>query len=192
MIEAMSRWSPDARGRLEQAAFELFLERGYDQTTVADIALRAGLTERTFFRHYADKREVLFSGETELKDEMLGVLAGLAPDVPTIESVRIAIEAIASVMRDLRAGARKRQRIIDAHADLQERSLIKRANVTAALADGLTKRGVPDAEANLAADLGMAIFYLAFARWIDDPQEREFADIVHEGFEQLKSLASGR
>jgi AcrR family transcriptional regulator len=187
----MSRWSPDSRGRLEQAAYELFNERGYDQTTVADIAARAGLTERTFFRQYADKREVFFGGSQALKDVMLEAVAALPPGVSAIEAVRVAVEAIAHFMRDRRSMARERQRIVDAHADLQERGLIKRATLTAALADGLRQRGVSESEANLAADLGMSIFYIGFTEWIDDPAEREFVAIVHEKFEQLKTLASG-
>jgi len=187
----MSRWSPDARGRLEQAAYDLFLERGYEQTTVADIAERAGLTERTFFRHYADKREVLFGGADALKDELVRALADVPPAVPTIEAVRAAVEAIAHLMRGRRALARERQRIVTAHADLQERGLIKRATLTTALARGLEQRGVPASEASLAADLGMAIFHVGFERWLDDPAEREFVELVRDGFEQLKALASG-
>src|ERR1700688_1588536 len=99
----MSRWKPGARGRLEQAAYELFLGDGYEQTTVADIAKHAGLTERTFFRHYADKREVLFGGAAALQDELLQALHGVPPDLPTIEAVRIAVEAVSSLMRGRRA-----------------------------------------------------------------------------------------
>ena len=75
----MGRWEPNARGRLEQAAMELYLERGFDQTTVAEIAERAGLTERTFFRHFADKREVLFAGAGALQELLVSAVAG-APD----------------------------------------------------------------------------------------------------------------
>src|SRR5271155_5203681 len=116
----MSRWKPDARGRLEQTAYELFLERGYDQTTVAEIAHRAGLTERTFFRHYADKREVLFGGAAALQDELLRALGQVPPALPTIEAVRIAVEAASRLMHGRHALARERQRIVAAHADLQE------------------------------------------------------------------------
>jgi AcrR family transcriptional regulator len=187
----MSRWSPNARGRLEQAAYELFLDRGYDQITVADIAERAGLTERTFFRHYADKREVLFGGATLLQDELPRALAELPPDLPTIETVRIAVEAMSSLMHGRRVLARERQRIVAAHADLQERDLNKRASLTAALSEALQKRGIPEPAASLAAGMGMAVFYVAFAHWLDDPAERELTEIVHEGFVQLKVLAAG-
>ena len=187
----MSRWSPNARGRLERAAYELFRDRGYEQITVADIAQRAGLTERTFFRHYADKREVLFGGAAVLQSELLRALGELPPALPTIEAVRTAVEAVANVMQGHRALSRERQRIVVAHADLQERELIKRATLTAALAQALQQRGVPEPAASLAADMGMAVFYVGFVRWLDDPAERELVDIVREGFDQLKAVAAG-
>ncbi len=187
----MSRWSPNSRGRLEQAAYELFLDRGYEQTTVADIAKRAGLTERTFFRHYADKREVLFGGTAVLQHELLQAIHGLPPAVSPIEAVRIAVVAASRLMHGRRALSRERQQVVDAHADLQERGLIKRATLTAALAHGLQQRGVPEPAASLAADMGMAVFYVGFGRWLDDPAGRELVEIVHEGFDELKAVAAG-
>ncbi len=188
----MSRWGPNARGRLQEAAFELFRARGYEQTTVADIAKRAGLTERTFFRHYADKREVLFDGAAALQDELLRALEALPKELPTIEAVRIAVEAVSRPMQQRRAFARERGKMIAAHADLQERELIKRATLTAALARSLQQRGVPEPTASLAADMGMTVFYVGFGRWLDDPSDRELVDIVREGFDRLKAVAAGR
>jgi AcrR family transcriptional regulator len=187
----MSRWEPNARGRLERAAYELFLDQGYEQTTVADIAQRAGLTERTFFRHYADKREVLFGGSTALRDELMRALGELPPALPTIEAVRIAVEAISTLMHGRLALARERQRIVAAHAELQERELIKRATLTTALARALQQRGVPEPDASLAAEMGLAVFHVGFVRWLDDSAGRELVEIVHEGFDQLKGVASG-
>jgi AcrR family transcriptional regulator len=187
----MSRWNPNARGRLEQAAYDLFLERGYEQTTVADIAARAGLTERTFFRHYADKREVFFGASGLLLEEMLGAFDAMPPSLPALEAVRIAVEAAAGLMHGRRALARERQTIVEAHRDLQERGLIKRATLTAALADALRKRGVGEYEAGLSADIGMAVFHVAFTRWLDEPTGREFVDVIHEGFERLRAVADG-
>src|ERR1700729_2137088 len=177
----MSRWQPNARGRLEQAAYELFLDQGYERTTVADIAKRAGLTERTFFRHYADKREVLFGGSATLHDELLRALDEAPPTLPTIEAVRIAVEAIAAFMHGRRALSRERQRIVVAHADLQERELNKRATLTSALAQGLQRRGVPEPSASLAAEMGIGVFFVGFVRWLDDPEDRELVAVVHEG-----------
>jgi AcrR family transcriptional regulator len=187
----MSRWSPNARGRLEQAAYELFLSQGYEGTTVADIAERAGLTERTFFRHYADKREVLFGGAGALQDELLRALREAPAALPTIEAVRIAVEALSTQLHGRRALARERQRIVAANADLQERELIKRAMLTASLAQALQQRGVPEPAASLAADMGITVFYVGFGHWLDDPADRDLVEIVHEGFGQLKAVASG-
>src|SRR5271156_4818825 len=103
MIAAMSRWEPNARGRLEKAAYELFLGRGYDQTTVADIAKRAGLTERTFFRHYADKREVLFGGASAMQDALLRALSQADAGLSTLDAVRVAVEAISGLLKGRRA-----------------------------------------------------------------------------------------
>ncbi len=191
MMVKMSRWSPNARGRLEQAAYELFLDKGYEPTTVADIAKRAGLTERTFFRHYADKREVFFGGAAALQEELLRALDGAPPAFSAIEAVRIAVEAMSKLMHGRRALSRERQRIVAAHADLRERELIKRATLTAALAGALQRRGVREPAASLAADMGMAVFHVGFGRWLEDPAGRELVDVVHEGFDQLKAVASG-
>ncbi len=187
----MGRWNPDARGRLEQAAYELVRDRGYDETTVADIARRAGLTERTFFRHFADKREVLFGGAVVLQAEVVRTLDGLPAAISTIEAVRIAVEAASRLMHGRRDLARERRQVVAAHADLRERELVKRATLTAALAEALRRRGVAEPAASLAADFGMAVFYIGFDHWLDDPAGREFVEVVHEGFDQLKALSLG-
>src|SRR5262245_23924099 len=118
-MRGMARWAPDSRGRLAHAAFELFAERGYESTTVAEIARRAGLTERTFFRHFTDKREVLFAAgnlEEELARTVVEAPEALAP----LEAASAGIEAIAAMLpgRDV---ARQRQGIIVANPELQER-----------------------------------------------------------------------
>jgi len=187
----MSRWEPNARGRLERAAYELFRDCGYDQTTVADIAKRAGLTERTFFRHYADKREVLFGGAGDLNAELARTLDGVSPELPAIEAVRAAVEAISAAMHGRLPIARERQRIIATHPDLQERDLIKRSTMTASLERGLLRRNVPEPAASLAAEIGIAVFYSGFARWLSDPAERELIEIVRERFDELKAVATG-
>ena len=131
MIDVMTRWEPNARGRLEQAALELYAERGFERTTVADIATRAGLTERTFFRHFADKREVLFAGAEELQELLVGTAAGARRPRTPIEAVAAALEAVSGWFRDRRERARRRQAVIAANAELQERELVKLASVAA-------------------------------------------------------------
>ncbi len=161
----MGRWEPNARGRLVQAAFALYGERGFEQTTVAEIAERAGLTERTFFRHFADKREVLFAGADALQELLVSTVAN-APDVAGADRRggrgRSRPPALSS--RREEQLARQRQAIIAASAELQERELIKLASLAAALAEALRRRGVDDPAASLTAEAGIAVFKVAFER----------------------------
>jgi AcrR family transcriptional regulator len=161
----MARWEPNARERLAQAALELYQERGFDETAVADIAARAGLTERTFFRYFGDKREVLFGGSSELQDLLTGSIATAAAARP-IDIVEEALEAASPWFEGRRPFSRARHAVIAAHPALKERELIKLASLAAAMATALQARGVPAAEATLAAEAGLAVFKLAFARWV--------------------------
>ena len=170
---------------------DLYRERGYDQTTVAEIAARAGLTERTFFRYFADKREVLFSGSTILKDILVDEVAAAPATMAPIDVVAAALEATAPMFEARRDRARRRQDLIEAHADLKERELIKLATLASALKDALRIRGVPAPAASLAADAGMAIFKSAFERWLDDVKKRDIAYHVRESLGELKSVTSG-
>ncbi|WP_239077790.1 TetR/AcrR family transcriptional regulator [Streptomyces sp. SID9124] len=187
----MGRWEPNARGRLEQAAMELYGERGYEQTTVTEIAKRAGLTERTFFRHYADKREVLFAGSALLRERLVSGLEEAPPSAPPIEAVAGALRAAAAVFDERREQARQRQRIITANAELQERELVKLASLAAAMREALRVRGVSEPAAGLAAEAGIAVFKVAFERWIDSVGERGMGAFILEGLAGLESLMAG-
>lgn len=186
----MGRWEPNAQGRLVQAAFELYGERGFEQTTVEEIAKRAGLTERTFFRHFADKREVLFWGASALEEQFRRALEGSPASLPEIDAVGNALEAVAVDFEERRAFARERHRIISANAELQERERIKLASLAAALAEALRRRGAGDMTANLSAEMGIAIFRIGFERWIDETNERTFVQIVRDSLDELKTVVS--
>jgi AcrR family transcriptional regulator len=188
----MGRWEPNARGRLEQAALELYLERGFEQTTTAEIARRAGLTERTFFRHFADKREVLFGGQGTLRDFIVDAVAGAPGSATAIDAVAAALEATGPIFRDRRELARRRQAVIDANAELRERELTKMASLASAVADVLRSRGVGDLPASLAAEAGIAVFRVAFERWISETGQADLAGLMRESFEELKAVAAGR
>ena len=166
MIVGMGRWEPNARGRLEQAALELYVERGFEQTTVAEIAERAGLTERTFFRHFADKREVLFAGAGALQELLVSAVAGAPDSAAPIDAVAAALEAAGALLQERREYARQRRPSSPRTPELQERELIKLASLAAALADALRRRGVTDPAASLTAEAGIAVFKIAFERWI--------------------------
>jgi len=191
MIGAMSRWEPNARGRLAQAAFELFGERGFEQTTAAEIAARAGLTERTFFRHFADKREVLFWGSGELQELLVGAVVSAPESAAPIDAISAALAAAAAMFQERREGSRQRQAIIAGHADLQERELIKLAALAAAMAGALRGRGTGEPAASLAAEAGIAVFRVAFERWVSQAGEQDLALLIRDSLDQLKAVTAG-
>ena len=186
----MGRWEPNARGRLQQAALELYSDGGFENTTVSQIAQRAGLTERTFFRHFTDKREVLFWGARELQDLLVKAVADAPDSVGPLDSVATALQAASAVFQQ-REFSRQRQSIIAANPELQERELIKLASLSAAIADTLRRRGVPDPAASLTAEAGIAVFKIAFERWVDETNEQDFPRLIRESLDELKAVIAG-
>jgi AcrR family transcriptional regulator len=188
----MGRWQPDAAGRLQQAALELYADRGYEQTTVAEISQRAGLTERTFFRHFADKREVLFRGSEELEKLIVDAVEAAPASATPIEAIAVGLGAASAIFDARRRPySLKRQSVIDANPELQERELVKLASLAAALADALRRRGVQDRAAGLIAEAGVAVFRIAFEHWVHDGSNRDFARLVHEAIAELRTVAAG-
>jgi AcrR family transcriptional regulator len=188
----MSRWEPNARGRLERAALELFVERGFEQTTVAEIAQRAGLTERTFYRHFADKREVLFAGAGALQEFLVRAVADAPASVAPLDAVAGALQAAASMFQQRGDYPRQRQAVIAANPELQERELIKLAALAAAMAGALRGRGVPEPTATLAAEAGTAVFRIAFARWTADDGQPDLTELIQESLGKLRAVTAGR
>lgn len=160
------RWQPDARGRLQQAAIELFAESGYERTTVAEIAQRAGVTERTFFRHFPDKREVLFDGAHALQDTLVGAVVNAPEDAGPIEAAAAGLRAAGTMLQGRRPYAGVRSRIIAASEELQEREAKKLLALSEAVAEALRGRGVDDPAASLAADAAISVFRVGFERWV--------------------------
>jgi len=187
----MGRWEPDSRGRLLEAAFALFSEHGYDATTVAEIAERAGLTERTFYRHFADKREVLFWGAGLLQEGVVAAVEAAPADASAIDAVAAGLAAAAERLQEGRAFARQRQAIIVTSAELRERELIKLASLSVAIAGALSARGVDAASATLSGEVAVAVFKIAFGRWITQTGDRGFAVLMTEALDELKAVAAG-
>jgi AcrR family transcriptional regulator len=188
----MGRWEPNAHGRLERAALELYSERGFEQTTVAEIAKRAGLTERTFFRHFADKREVLFWGAGSLQELLVGAVASAPDSAAPIDAVAAAIEAAGTLLQERREYARQRQAVIAANVELQERELIKLASLASAIAGTLRQRGVRDLAASLTAEAGIAVFRIAFERWVSETSEADLPQLIRESLDELKAVTAGK
>jgi len=182
----MGRWEPDARGRLAKAAMTLYAEHGFEQTTVAQIAARAGLTERTFFRHFADKREVLFYGMDRLRDLLARAVVDAPDSATALDAAGAAFEAAGSMLQENPERVRLRDAIVSANAELRERELIKLAALAAAVADALRERGIAEPTASLAAETGVAVFKVAFARWVSEPGQPDLPGIFRESMAELR------
>jgi AcrR family transcriptional regulator len=185
----MPRSGENVRRRLQQAALELFGERGYELTTAAEIAAKAGVTERTFFRHFADKREALFDGETALGD-ILGSAVREAPaELGPWDALFRAFRAAERLFVENRSFAEPRRRIIDSSPALQERALAKTRSLVAGLASALRGRGVAEHEATLAAQMGMAALGHAVASWFDDGSS-DLDDHLVQAFRKVRDLSA--
>ncbi|MER0481470.1 TetR family transcriptional regulator [Streptomyces sp. Edi2] len=183
----MPRSGAEARRRLQQAALELYRERGFDQTTTAEIAARAGVNERTFFRHFPDKREVLFDGEGALRAALIQAVAE-APD--GLQPLDILLGAFRKAGRTLEENlpfSAPRREVIARTPALRERDLTKAASLTEAVAEALRQRDVADRLAGLAAQTGWAAFHQAAQAWIDDPSQSLDAHLSR-AFDDLRTL----
>jgi AcrR family transcriptional regulator len=186
----MARWEPGARERLQAAALRCFADRGFDGTTVAEIAAAAGLTERTFFRHFADKREVIFSGQEEFEEAFVAGLDAEAGTDP-MALVAAALDGAAGFFPDeRRTFARARQVVIAADEGLQERERHKLATLAVTLTDALRARGVDATAAALAAASGVTVFRVAFATWIAEGEDRSMAAISRAVLDDLRRLVA--
>jgi AcrR family transcriptional regulator len=184
----MARWTADSEGRLKRAAIDLFLERGFDQVTVGEIAQAVGVTERTFFRYFADKREVLFVDQDAYQAYFLDALA-VSIETSPMALIEDALRGGAKFFReDRRPWSRTRQKIIDSSPGLLERESLKRVSLTGALSAEVAARGIAPLTAALAAQTGVAVFYIAFAAWISDSETRTFIELLDAVVSELKAL----
>jgi AcrR family transcriptional regulator len=187
----MARWEPNARERLVRAAVDLFAEQGYDATTVTEIADRAGLTKTTFFRHFPDKREVLFAGQ-DVHARLLADAIAAAPAAHTpLDAVGTALSALAATFtEDRRAFSARLLPVIAGHSELRERAAFKHAGLAGAMTVALDERGVTEPTASLAAELGMRAFDRAFAQWADLASQQELTRLTRSALEELRAAAA--
>ena len=187
----MARWEPNARERLERAALALFIEHGYDATTVAEIADRAGLTKSTFFRHFADKREVLFGGQDMLAGLFRDAIQVAPPAATTADCLAAALgSAAVAFTPDRHDLAPARQAVIAANSELEERQLLKRARLASVMAEALRARGADDFAARLAAEVGVLAFSTAYARWAAPENRHPYTEIAHAALRDLQARAA--
>jgi AcrR family transcriptional regulator len=187
----MARWEPDARERLVRAALDLFAEQGYDDTTVVQIAERAGLTKSTFFRHFPDKREVLAAGQDTLCQLLSDGVAAAPATATPLEAVAAGLDAAAGAFLPERRGlGQKMQDAIAASTELQEREVLKRVGLATAITDALKERGVPDPTASLASEVGILALKIAHVRWSDPANQQELAALARQSLHELQTASA--
>jgi AcrR family transcriptional regulator len=187
----MARWQPDASQRLALAALELFAERGYENTTVIDIAQRAGLTKSTFFRHFQDKREVLFGDGTMNGLVAAAIVAAPATATP-LEAVAHALDAVGgrAFTPARREFSARRRAVIAANPELQEREALKGLALTASMTAALNRRGVPDLNSCVAAELGALAWKIAYERWSDRSNGDDFSEVARRALGEVQAASA--
>ncbi|MFI2242536.1 TetR/AcrR family transcriptional regulator [Streptomyces chrestomyceticus] len=187
----MARWQPDAPGRLAAAALDLFEEHGYENTTVIEIAERAGLTKSTFFRHFPDKREVLF-GRGALTGLLAEGIASAPPAAGPLDAVAHALDALGRTFftADRREFSRRRQAVLNANTELREREALKRIDLTDAMIEALNRRGVPGLSARATAKLGTLVWETAFDQWIDTDHSEDFGPLARQALTEVRAAAA--
>ena len=187
----MSRWAPNARERLADAALDLFVENGFEETTVAQIADRAGMNRATFFRHFADKREVLFGGEDLLADLFGDAIRAEPPEATLIECLQaVLVAAEVEMTPQLHSAAARRRSVVAANSELQERGLLKHARVTHSMTAALRERGTDELAARLGAEMGILAFRVAFERWMKANDDEPFRPFAEAALSDLQTRAA--
>ena len=185
----MGRWEPEARERLVRAALDLFSEQGYENTTCAQIAERAGLTKSTYFRHFRDKREVLFGGQDELLELIIGGITGAPESAGPLGAVEAALVAISVTFTDeRRANGPRRLAVIASHDELRERDALKMAGFGRTMKDELRRRGVSDLDADVAAELGILALRRGYDVWLE--AGGDFAEVARRALEEVRVAAA--
>lgn len=184
------RWQPDARARLQESALTLYDERGFDETTVEEIAERAGLTKRTFFRHFADKREVLFGGGENAEELVVTAIRAAPASARALDAVGLGLDALAVMLDEQGELAARRIRIVRATPELWERQLMKFASLAEAMAEALRARGVGDPAAILAAESGITALRVASASWVGNTKKKRLRQLVANTIAELEAVAS--
>jgi AcrR family transcriptional regulator len=183
----MARWDPGAEERLKRAALELYLERGYDNVTVTHIAERAGLTRRSYFRYFPDKREVLFAGSERLPPALAEAVLTADPNAAPLAATLDALARVGAQLVEQVDGATERRAVIDASPELQERERTKTAAITEAIRDALKQRQVNAGTAELVAQLATVAFQNAFRHWIEAKGHASFGSCLHAVTDELRA-----
>ncbi len=187
----MVRWQPGSADRLRAAALDLYRTHGFEQTTVADIAAAVGVSERTFFRHFADKREVLFQGQEDLKSMFVRGIHDAPADATPLQVTAFALARVATFFaQDRQPYSTLRREVIEANPSLVEREQFKAASLASGISAAFRERGMRDPAATLSAQAALAVFHVAFMMWTTPGEQRDYAQLVGVAIEELKSLTT--
>ncbi len=184
----MPRWPEDSRTRLIDSSLALFVEHGYAEVTVDDIAERAGVSARTFFRHFPDKEEVLFADDDELLPVLLAAIGSGEAGQSAEHDMARALLTLAEQFQPDREQLSHRQRIIDSHVALSGRELAKQARWQQSVMDALVARGYSVEQSDLLAAIGFAIFRRALHAWLAEPSGPRLAERIQTALPQVRSV----
>ncbi|MGP3775682.1 TetR/AcrR family transcriptional regulator [Streptomyces sp. SDT5-1] len=184
----MARWDPGTAERLTQAALELYTEHGYDNVTVTQIAERAGITRRSYFRYFADKREVLFAGSERLPAAVRAAVLDADPAASPLSAALEALTQVGAALAEHIDRASERRAVIASSPELQERERTKLAAVTSAIQDALLQRGVDDDSAKLVAQIATIASQNALDRWAEEYGDKDFATCLHAATVSLRDV----
>lgn len=188
----MPRWEPNPRERLEAAAIELFAERGFDTTTVDDIAARAGLAKSGFFRHFRNKRDVLSGGHDALESTFSEAVRAAPPAASLLDALLAGFAALEPIWfpPERRALAPKRGAAIAASVELQERELLKLRSLADAVIAALVERGADPLGASVAAELSTLAYVRTTRAWSDATSDERFSDIARRELAAVTGAAA--
>lgn len=187
----MGRWEPNARGRLARAALVLSAEKGYEATTVAEIAAAAGVTERTFYRYFPDKADALFPDSTQLLAHLAGVVTESVNDGHDArEATLAALQELATVVTEEPERALLGAQVIPAVPTLAGRHLVRQYEIADAISRALVEAGAAPLEAELAAEGALGVWRVALGQWVREPG-RPLSEVLTATAEAAQRLRRG-
>ncbi|MDI3409258.1 TetR/AcrR family transcriptional regulator [Streptomyces cavernicola] len=187
----MGRWDVATHWRLANAATELFEERGYDAVTATHIAERAGVTRRSYFRYYADKREVMFAGTGQTPPELYQAVRAVCPGTPPLATALEALARVGSLLIAHQRNLARRRALIEAIPELKERDRTKLAELAEVVCAALTHRGADEDTARIVAQIALVAYENALARWLKAEGREDFASCIAAAATTLQAAVPG-
>ena len=184
----MPRWEHGSEERMKQAAMELFEEQGFEDTSAVQIAERARVTTRTFFRYFPDKEEVLFADADALNEALVQELLQIPDLSKPLEAVTGTLAGYDWARLGSRETLRRRSRMIASDPRLLERDLIKQHQMAGGFGWALCERGIDPDIAELAASTGSQIFRMAYRKWLESSDDADLTTVTDSVMSLLAAI----